>query len=261
MTSEDPDRAEHDDAPDRVGEGWPDLPPLDEELVVPDDASALTLEAQEWRREQRAASRSARVEKLFATRRYRERGLSGPLVAFVLVVVAAFGAMLTLLGPTGSGAPAPAPLATSGTSPVGTVGGLLPKTTLDLGSGPGLESRLVRPAVVVLPPVGCTDCAEAVRAVARQAAEFRLRSLLVAPRALTGDEPAAFQELVRASASGLAIPAIDTDGAIARAYAANGVTVVLVAADGRVSHVVRQVTADARLEALMAQIAFPDEAS
>ena len=240
--------------------GWPDLPPLDPGLVVPDDASELDLDVQALRREQRAASRAARVDRLFVSRPGRRHAISGVAVVLALAVVAGLGALLTLLGPARSLGPAPAPLATTATGPPGSVGGLLPETTLDLGSGPTLDARLVRPAVVVLVPAGCLDCTDSVRAAVTQASEFRLRSVLVAPRTLTAEEQVAFDALVRATSAGAAIPSTDRAGTLARAYQPAGVSVVVVAADGVVAQVVRNVTPQTRLEPLLARIAFPQAA-
>ena len=243
--------------PQPAGPGWPELPPLEPGLVVPDDASELDLDVQALRREQRAASRTARVDRLFVSRRDREHRISGFVVVLVLVVVAGFGALLTLLGPARSLGPASAPLATTASGTAGSVGGLLPETSLDLGSGPPLDARLVRPAVIVLVPVGCTDCTESIRAAVQQANEFRLRSLLVAPRTLSAEEQVSFDALVRAISAGIAIPATDSSGTLARAYAPAGVSVVVVASDGVVAQVIRNVTPQTRLEPLLARIAFP----
>lgn len=256
-----PDEPGEGDAPhaEHPFEPWPDLPPLDPSVVVPDDASSLELDAQALRREARAASRQARAARMLSTRRYQRYGLSGPLVALVLLLVAGFGALLTLLGPIRAAGPAPRPLASAGTSPVGSVGGLVPDVSLELGTGAPVEARRVRPAVVVLVPAGCADCGDAVRDAVRQAAEFRLRSLLVVPGPLTTAETARFDALVREAASGLAIPATDPTGALARAYSPSGVTVVVVAADGVVAQVARDVRAGQRFDTVLAPIAFPVE--
>jgi len=92
------------------GSGTPeDLPPLDwPALVVPDDARELAAEAEALRRERRAAARRDRLGRLLLTRRWQRFGVSGPLVALTLVIVAAFGSLLVIFLPSRPDQPGPA---------------------------------------------------------------------------------------------------------------------------------------------------------
>src|SRR3712207_2927220 len=86
-----------------------DLPPADVE--VPDDARELDADLLRLRREQRAAARQQQVLRVFRTRRYQRFGVSGPAVVAALAVVAVFGTLFAVLGPTRSDRARPAPLA------------------------------------------------------------------------------------------------------------------------------------------------------
>lgn len=228
--------------PDRGDELRPkDEPALD--IVIPDDASELELDARAWRREQAAAARRNRLDRLLRTRRWRRYGLSGPLVAGILVLVAVFGGLLALLVPSGGRERAVRrPLDTAAPSPAGGVGALLADHSLRIG-GAERSVRELRPAVLTLLPLPCR-CGQLVDELSGQAAEFGLRLVLVAPAA----QDAELAQLVGAARHGPVTAAYDPTGRLAREYAARGPTLVLVRDDGRVTGVEREARAGLRRE-------------
>lgn len=222
-----------------------DEPPLD--IQIPDDASELAFEAEALRRERAAAARREFVLGRFRTRRYQRYGLSGPLVVVALVVVATFGALLTLLGPRSGARLVHQPLASPAIGS-GSVGGLLPDAPIAVPAGT-ISARQLRPAVMMLVPAGC-GCPEALASVLGQAREFGLP----APVVVAGDRVT--PEVVRLvrSAGSAAAPLADLQGALFGAYAGgSGLAVVVVAPDGVVAGVERGVRRDQRLEPLLAR--------
>jgi hypothetical protein len=213
-------------------------------FVVPDDASALDADRDAYLRELAAESGlpgSDPTESAPAV--VRPHRISGPLVTAVLLVVALVGSLMTVLAPRNAPAPAARPLATATLQPAGEVGGLLPDVTF--AEGPlQVPARSIRPAVFLLIPADCADCAEVVSAVQHQVRSHRLQLVLVGPPAqqeqLTG--------LDRSGAAGEAILALDATGAIEHAYGNGTPTLVAVAADGIVSTVDPGVTATAHLD-------------
>ena len=165
---------------DRPGAGHgdesPDLPPEWADIVIPDDARELDAEAAALRQELCAHRGRHAVERVFKTRRWQRYGMSGPLVALVLAVVAFFGSLVLLL-PSPPQQPLKRPLAAPHV-PAGQSGGLLPNLTLADASGSKLAIRDIRPAVVALVPRGC-GCRDAVRGVIAQTEDAKLDVLLV----------------------------------------------------------------------------------
>lgn len=205
------------------------------DVIVPDDIRELELEVQAWRREQAAAGRRARVDRLLRTRHWQRSRLAGSLVAGVLLVVALFGGLLSLVVP-GSGrdraprrAPESAPPALTGK-----LGGLLPNLRLRL-NGVDKAARSLPPAVLALLPIPCR-CSRLVDELSGQAAEFGLTLVLVAPASTDPELPG----LVSAGQRhGPVQAAYDAQGVLARDYAARGPTLVLVRDDGQVTGVER----------------------
>lgn len=132
----------------------PELPPEWGPLVIPDDARELAAEAEAVRAELWAA-RNAGRRTLF-TRGWRRFGLSGPLIALVLMLVAAIASLTVIALPYHPVRPRPAPLASTGTA-TGQLGGLLPDVRLLNDHHRAIAVRHVRPAVLLLMPAGC-DC-------------------------------------------------------------------------------------------------------
>lgn len=212
-------------------------------MRVPDDARELELDVIAWRRERAAGHRRALLDRVVRTRRWRRYGLSGPLVAAVLVIVAVFGALLALVVPTGGRARAPSrALDAAPPAPVGSVGGLLPDRRLTVG-GVERSVRELRPAVLALVPPACR-CGALVDELSGQAAEFGVRLVLVA----TSPDDDGLGDLVAAARHGSVLPAYDLEGWLAGAYAARGPTLVLVRDDGRVTAVERDARPGQRWE-------------
>ncbi|MDQ6649925.1 MAG: hypothetical protein M3Z02_07410 [Actinomycetota bacterium] len=219
---------------------YADLPAVD--VVVPDDARELAAEAEQVRAERRLAGGTGGSRSWFPGG--RGPGVSGVLVAAVLVVCAVCVSLLTLIGTSRSQRPLPAPLRATGTAPIGSEGGLLADVVLRSGDQP-LPARALRPEVVVLVPTGCR-CPDVLESLIRQGLEFGLPVLLVAGP----DGARDLGEQTRALHV-LSYVAVDPAGELARVYAASGVTVLAVTDDGVVSHLVRDVRADQRLESLL----------
>ncbi|MCW2608607.1 MAG: hypothetical protein JWO60_3300, partial [Frankiales bacterium] len=192
----------------------------------------------------RALARRARLRR-WATGR-SGAGVGAPLVAAVLLSVGLVALLPVVLRPDLADDPGPRPLASTTASP-GAVGGLLPDVGLTSPAGPLRARDTGRPGVVVLVPARC-GCDPAVDEAVSQSREYTRNVRLVAD----GREPGAGDEadrLRREVARGLALSATDPGGALAGAYAAQGVTVLVLGADGVVQDVLRDVRPGQRLEA------------
>ena len=190
------------------------LPP---EWTAPDDARALEGDLRAWRREQAAAARRQRFAAA-AGRRWRWRGSSG----LVIALVAPIGL------PTTSEA---RPLASPTRSP-GSIGGLLPSVTVRVGAKER-AARELRPAVLAMLPQPCR-CTLAVRELSAVVGQFALPLVLVT---VAGN--AEIGALLTAARGSRSYPAYDAAATLADAYAARGLTAVLVRADGVVTAVQR----------------------
>jgi len=229
------------------GSGTPeDLPPLDwPSLVVPDDARELAAEAEALRRERRAAARRQRLERVLLTRRWQRFGLSGPLVALTLVIVAAFGSLLVIFLPSRPGQPGPGLLANPQAAP-GTEGGLLPDATLQVGSR-RVSVVGLRPAVVALVPRACR-CPQRLEALLRASRSVGMRLVAVGPAGSPPQVPGALP-------GGRVLLATDPQGTLSTAYDAptDAVTALVVQGDGVVSAVLPDAS-PARVEAELQSI-------
>ena len=127
------------------------------------------------------------------------------------------------------------PLA-SPAAPIGTDGGLLPATPLTQGNVQ-ISARDVRPAVVVLMPLHCR-CDGLLASFASQAAKKRTRLAVVAPGAKDAEVSALAGRLDRDRV----IELFDSNAALAKAFDAQGVTVLAVEPDGIVAWVKRGIT-------------------
>jgi hypothetical protein len=212
---------------------------------IPEDARELDLDLQAWRREERARHRREHWERLFATRRWRRFGLSGPLVVAVLLVFASVGALMTALLPGHAAQPPARPLATPAASP-GIAGGLLPLTMVEVGSRM-IEVRTLRPTVLVQLPAGGCECLDQIDAIAGRAAEYALTLTLVG-----GVQDAGRVATLAAGVRrGQIIPAVDSGGVLSHTYGGRTVTLILVRDDGVVTgihHLTREVASPVSLE-------------
>ena len=212
-----------DDEDDRAGgESWID------HVVIPDDISSLDAEVRALRRERRGRARRDRLRRWVTG-----RGVVGPLVMVLVLMVAGFASLLMLFQPRRPATP-PAPLASPGAG-AGRDDRLLPDLTVTRADGTSRRLRDFRPAVLALAPVGC-GCDAALRDVGAPVVRHGLSFLLV-DRTL----PALPVGLAEADTVRLAEPT----GALAAKYRAEqggkrapgGPVLVLVGADGQVKRV------------------------
>jgi len=214
---------------------------LDQPIVIPDDARELARDVQAWRREERWRRRQRRIERIFLTRRWRERAISGPAIALVLVVVASVGAMISIMAPGAAHQltrPVALRLAAPSAAP-GTTGGLLPDTSLSRPVGSStpstvIASRNLRPGVVAIVGPGC-ECRSALDTLAREASADALPVYLVGSPAQSGQLTQLVDETNRVIVEEL----VDDTGALIGAYQPHGLTVVPVHADGVTEATVR----------------------
>jgi hypothetical protein len=233
------------DPPDDAGR--PDerqsLAYLADHLVVPDDISELDDEVKRWRHERKQQQRRARLARLVPVR-WQHYGITAPLLVASMLLLGAFGAMLTLFTPTHHDRPQPvaAPLADP-TVPPGQLGGLLPGVALATADGNALGTHaLKRPAVVLLVPRDCADCVATVGHVAATAAPYAMAQYVVAGTPQDARRYAAVD-------SHLLTGVVDTNSALLQAYGATPgtPTLVVVGDDGTVRSITPGVNAGSAL--------------
>ncbi len=211
------------------------------DVVIPDDISALEADIRAYRKELRARRRAARRDRLFTSPGWRRFGLPAVFVGACLLLAATTIASIVVTGSRhGSDRPAKQPIAARATVADGRVGGLLPDAVVVAGPT-DVHLRALRPAMIALVPPHC-GCAQLLDTLAGQAEEYHLDLLLVGSD--SSDQLASLAAGVR---RGHAV-ALRDDGSLAQTYAAQGVTVLLLAADGRVTSVQRAVVPAVRLE-------------
>ncbi|SCL62596.1 hypothetical protein GA0070606_3649 [Micromonospora citrea] len=129
--------------PDADGPGLPDLPPEWGRVVVPDDASALAAEAEQIRRELRAATPPR------GRRPAARSPLALPLLVLLVAVLATVASLVTVTWPR-AGRTTPEPAPAPATPPAGLAGRPLPALDLvDAGQAP-VPLRGLLPAVIIL---------------------------------------------------------------------------------------------------------------
>jgi len=240
--------------PGRDDGRFDDLPSVN--VVVPDDASELDPDVRAYYRERRLARARALVAKVFLTRRWRRFGLSGPILVAVLVFVGLVGSMLAILGPHQvHRTPRTLPLAQQTSPPVGELGGLLPATELLVG-GLQKNSRELRPGVLALIPPAC-ECVPLLDDLFRQVKEYGYPMYLVGSEAMRTE----IERTARDVGNGTAAPVVDPSGTLTATYAARGITVLLVHADGILGAVFRELAPGVRLEPELAPLSSPGHTS
>jgi hypothetical protein len=147
-----------------------------DDLVIPDDLRELDAEVRALQRERRAQARAAGLRRLLPPGRWRQYGMSGPIVIGVLLVLAGI-ASLMLMFPARRTATKPAPIAT-GVRPPGQEGGLVPDVMIHRADGDVLPLRDYRPAVVALLPASC-GCDRTLRTFGVAAFRHQLAFVLV----------------------------------------------------------------------------------
>jgi hypothetical protein len=263
----------------------PDRPFADGDFVVPEDASALDADRLTWLAEERARRRRERFGRRALTRHGERVGVSGSIVVACLAAVVLVGTLVVVVAPSGTRPqlvsqvspraladvpPIEVPPARTGSPAAGApslevstgamVGRRLPETVLESDAG-RVGSTELRPAVVLLVPATC-GCVASVAALYRQAEEFRLPVWLVS----AGESARGRAQLVRLDPDGTRRSvrwAEDPGSILQRSLRARGLTVVLVASDGVVASVVRNIPAAGRgipaLELVLALLASPPE--
>ena len=214
-------------------------------LVVPDDARELDADVRALRREQRVQERRARLARLFLTRRWRQYGISGPIVVAVLVLVAGFASLMLLFQPRRP-ATRPEPLASSGTKPVGEAGGLVPDLSLTRSDGSVVPLRGYRPALVAVLPASCR-CAVPLRTYGLAAVRHNIDYVLVGEQLPAPPPNLAGGGVVRAS---------DPAGLLVRRYHPSSQPVLLlVGSDGVLARIVTEEPSASSLDEELAVLA------
>jgi hypothetical protein len=208
-------------------------------VVVPDDARELAGDIEAYQRELKAARRARRWGWLTGSRAWKRWSFPLGMLAGALTLAALVFALLAVeSSPRHHGLLPSTPLATPTAAP-GQRDGLLPDAALASGpTGSGGEVRsavTLRPALVALVPVTC-HCTDILAALADQAHNVGVTLDVVAPLAADA-EVSALPGQVRGVRS-----YFDATGALATAYGADGVTVLVVDPDGVVSFIQRQTT-------------------
>ncbi|MEO8556457.1 MAG: hypothetical protein ABI474_07275 [Actinomycetota bacterium] len=229
--------------------------------LTPEDLAGLSLHIPDDPREL-LAERAPRVapddrQPVPATRsradhrkaRRRRLTLTAAVVAISMLVVALSGAVgAWIVGPQASAPPA-VPLANVLPDP-GQVGGLLPDAALQDG-GATIPARALRPAVIVVVPPACDECAELLTTLAPQVASFGYSMVAVgAP----GQEQQLTALAETVGTTRLAT-LVDQQGTLRAAYGLTGSTIVLVRNDGVVVDVVRDPTPETRIEGALVSMA------
>ncbi|HET7310205.1 MAG TPA: hypothetical protein VFJ17_02650 [Mycobacteriales bacterium] len=215
-------------------------------VVVPDDIRALQADIDAYHRELRDAGRHQLVRRLTATRLWRRGATPVAILATALALAAVVFAVLTLGDPGVGRRALPSPIASAPAAAIGAVDGLLPDLSVRTISGEARSVRSLRPALVALVPQHCA-CAELVNSLAGQAETVGASLVAIAPAAQDAEVAA----LPGRTHSGQVTAYFDPAHALADLYRAVGVTLLVVAPDATVRHVLHDVQPGAHVEALL----------
>ena len=224
-------------------------------VVVPDDARELAPDVDAYHRELRSERRARRWGWLINSHLWQRWSFPLGMVAGALSLAALMFVLLAFESTPGRTPRLTAtPLATPSYAP-GERGGLLPDVLLSSApegaSGTVRSSLALRPALVALLPVSC-NCTDVVAALAKQAGDVGVNLAVVAPGSRDAEVSA-----LPGRVAGIKTW-YDGTGALATAYGAHGVTVLVVDPDGVVSDVQRDTTADtARMLPLQSLLLLP----
>jgi hypothetical protein len=157
--ADDEDRSR--DSHSAAGAGSPNPEPVDVSwatATAPDDIRELAADVDAYHRERRAQRRRQRYGRLAGLRGATPLALTVAVLALLAIVTT----LLTVMGPTTSG-PGPTSMRLAAPQqPIGHPGGLLPDVTLRSTNGTAVESRALRPGVVLLLPARCDSCGSTV---------------------------------------------------------------------------------------------------
>ena len=215
-------------------------------VVVPDDIRALQADIDAYHRELREAGRHRFTRRLTESLVWRRGAMPLAVLATSLGLAAVVFAVLTLGDPGVGRRALPAPVASAPTAAVGEIDGLLPDVTLRTVGGDSRSVRELRPALVALLPLHC-DCAAMVNSLAGQAETVGASLVAVAPVSADAEVAA----LPGRTHSGHVTAYFDSEHALADAYGAVGVTLLVVAPDSTVRHVVRDAQPGVHVEAML----------
>jgi hypothetical protein len=227
------------------------VPPDEPTVTVPDDARDLDRDVRALERERRVARRRRRwraTRRLLPSDDWQAYGLRGPFAFGVLLLVVTAALVPLLLRWGADPRPDPRPLAAPAVGP-GLVGGLLPDAPVSTPAGATSSRQLSRPGALLIVPLPC-DCEEVLRTVSRElAGSARVRLISSGDLDPTGAGVGALRS--SAGRDQLAV-GVDVRDRLTTAYGGgrpgDGVTLVVVAADGVVVEVLHDLSADARLD-------------
>ena len=235
-----------------------ELPPLSAfgaewaELVIPDDAAELDLEAQEVRAELAASGATDELRVWLRRRRLAkfprtyishkpDRGTSIFFGACVVLVGLVLAALPMISGPAHNALhPAPSTLATTSIA-VGAPGGLMPDIQVSV-RGRQIGLRDLRPSVfVLLPPTGAPcGCDDVLRNVVTSSTSYGVPVYFLdaAPTSGKTTTPPQAEHLtgLATAGAGYAVAVTEKTGSLAQLFrsTAPGVLAVFVASDGRI---------------------------
>jgi hypothetical protein len=207
------------------------------DVVVPDDISALAADVEAYRREVRRDRRRAWQSQVMS----KPGILPLSIVSIALLLAGIVATLLTVLAPsqrdTGL---TKLPLATKNLAATGSPGGLVPQVSLQ-GDGAAVLSTELRPSVIALVPLGC-NCTKLLNGLAGDANSVGYPLNVVTG---SGTDEAALRSTVTGGRSQVFLdPAVSSEpsASLYHAMKAVGVTLVLVAQDGRIYTVDPNVT-------------------
>jgi hypothetical protein len=219
------------------------LPPVD--IEIPDDARELERDVQDYHRELRAQRRHRLARRLGGS--ITRDGMVLPLLASCLALTLLAGTLLTMftarrvVPPATQTTSEPQTATATPTPTVGQPGAPLPAATVIVDSA-ATPLRWLKPAVLVLVPVGCR-CARLARQLATQASAAKVSIYFAAVTARSAAQARAVAQQARANRSirKRAHLLTDKQGALATAYQPQPreLTAILVYPDGSVSRIYR----------------------
>jgi hypothetical protein len=209
----------------------PDEVPWTDPVVIPDDLRELQPDIDAYHRELRQAARRRRLQRVTRTRAWQRLAWPALVVGSALALATVVFAVLTFGQPPSQRGPAQKPIAVDAAAESGTPGGLLPNVVVNSALAP-VSIRDLRPALVALVPLHC-GCTRLLSDLAGQASEAQVPLVVVAPAAQDAEVAALAGQLHR----GQVVPVFDDTGALAKTYAATGVTALVVAPDATVPYI------------------------
>ncbi|MFB9316498.1 hypothetical protein [Cryptosporangium minutisporangium] len=218
------------------------LPPEWGTIVVPDDLRDLADEISAVQAELAGRPPGRR-------RRWPRPGMSAPLCALILFLVAAIGSLMVIVLPKPNRPPRREPLASPSVA-VGVAGGLVPPLSLVGSDGQGSSLREFRPSVLLISPAGCVRCAAVRNQLIEATDETQLTIVWIteSKRPVTEVPGLPTGRLVS-----LADPTGTARAAIANVSATEP-TAVLVRTDGRIRRIVPNVPDPAQLRPELAAL-------